>query len=112
MKFDRPENLAHLAQTLRNCRVELARTQQGIEAGAGVGSAELIRGAHEYAGDEAHEQRGVDMLAEAQKLVGALRQSELHLKAMIAIVRRADRAIEEHTAKLAARGSEVDKYRA
>lgn len=114
MQFERPQNMAHLAQILRQVNAELGQTQRGLQGGAGAGVAELIRGAYDYADGDASpraEARGVDALTTAQLLSDALGVAQNHVKDLAAQLRQAAQAMAEEDAKITARVADGNKFR-
>jgi hypothetical protein len=117
MMFERPENMGHLAQILRQVISELNRTKASLQSGAGSGTAELIRGAYEYAsadtgeGDAKADAKGVEALGIAQRAVQGLEQAEAQFRELANQVRIAVREMSEADARLDARVAKGNRYR-
>ncbi len=111
MKYEQPESLADLTQTLVEVNRELTRTLSSLQTGAGIGTAEMIRSAYEYAEHEGHEARGVDALGQVQGLAEALTRARAHVKELGRQTRLAVQAVHERGAQIAAAQASAAKLR-
>jgi alkylation response protein AidB-like acyl-CoA dehydrogenase len=103
--------MAHLDQSLQGIVREADRVRGSVLSGAGVGAAELIRAAFEYAGHERPDAKGANALGDAQHLAEALSAVAASAKSLRAAVRQAAVAVHERDAKVAAESAAASRLR-
>lgn len=112
MSFPHPDNMAQLAQSVRALILDLKKTSNSIDAGAGINAVELIRLSYEYTGNpELADTRAIEALAEMQELARLLRDCVARATTFKAHVQRAVLAMNEYDAKFATKVAEGSKFR-